>query len=196
MEKDLNIGSKIQNRIHQNQTTLFNDKVIPKQNDIFYTSDELAIQLIEFTKKSLRELGRRPENLTWLDSAKGDGSFYYNYFVPLKDYNEIAEKKDFFKRYEKVDIICTNPPYSILTDYLEHSFRISRLAVGYLVLAHHLTPSRLKLAEKYGFGLHKIYMTKVRNWFGQSLFLLFVKNQKSIIDYDSINHNQKPVILY
>ena len=52
----------------------------------------------------------------WYDPFKNNGSFYNNFPNEIKNkkWSEILENKDFFKFNEKVDIISSNPPYSML----------------------------------------------------------------------------------
>ena len=91
--------------------------------DVVYTSDEIACQIVEHFKPSGRIL----------EPAKGDGVFLK--YLPNAEYCEIAEGKDFFAWHEKVDWCFGNPPYSILTEWLEHSFEIANDIV-YLVPIH------------------------------------------------------------
>ena len=59
------------------------------------------------------------DKLTWYDHFKGTGN-YYNQFPNVKKYwSEIIDGRDFFKTKGKVNVLCSNPPYSILNKVLE-----------------------------------------------------------------------------
>ncbi|MGL5752184.1 MAG: hypothetical protein ACRCXT_16745 [Paraclostridium sp.] len=64
---------------------------------------------------------------------------------------DIAKGQDFFNYNEKVDYIISNPPFSILTEVLEHSFKISDNVI-YLIPLYKLFASnkRLDLVDKFG----------------------------------------------
>ena len=94
-----------------------------------------------------------------LDPFKGDGSFYNQFPINIeKDWCEIDEGRDFFNYTEKVDWIISNPPYSILEEVLEHSFKICDNIV-YLVPLSKVVSSmgRIRRIDKFG-GVPYIYI--------------------------------------
>lgn len=96
---------------------------VENSQDVVYTHAEVARQIVEHFKPSGRIL----------EPCKGDGAFLQ--WLPTAEYCEIVEGKDFFACNEKFDWIVGNPPYSILTEWIEHSFEISENIV-YLVPIH------------------------------------------------------------
>lgn len=155
-------------------------------NDIFYTSQKLARNLIEMVPLEKGD--------TVLDPALGTGSFYDNFpeYVE-KDYCEIEEGKDFFKYDKKADWIITNPPYSILDDWFRKSCKISHKGFGYLIGIKNLTAKRIEECNEHDFGLTKLHIFKIYEWFGMSCFILFEKGKENIITYDrTVWHAKKP----
>ena len=144
-------------------------------NDIFITPPSLskfAINMIDYTDKDI-----------WLDPFKNNGS-YYNQFPINKKWCEILDNKDFFEFNEPVDIICSNPPYSCIDKVLSKSIELQPRVIQYLLGINNLTTKRLEFMEKNNYGLTKIHMCKVFQWFGMSCIYQFEKDKPSIITYD------------
>jgi hypothetical protein len=147
-------------------------------NDVFITPVELArthISMIEC----------RPTDI-WLDPFKNSGNYYNNFPTENKEYTEILEGKDFFDYDKNVDIICSNPPYSMLDDVLAHSVKLKPRVISYLISVNALTCKRMEYMKNNGYGITKIQMTKVYKWFGMSYIVVFEKDKPSIITYDRI----------
>ena len=110
-----------------------------------------------------------------MDNAFGTGNFY---FGGLKS-------KDFLNDKRKVDWYITNPPFSFLDIWLKKSCEAKK-GFAYLLGLHNLTPKRIELCEKLGFGITQIHLCKVFKWFGISAFMVWEKNKKGIIKYNRI----------
>ena len=141
-------------------------------NDEFITPPELAKKLIKLIPLKKLDIV--------LDPAKGTGSFYNNF--PKDTINQAAD--DFFGFTKKQHWLITNPPYSKLDKWLEHSCKISIKGFAYLFGLHNLTPRRIEMCEKLGFGITKIHLCKVFKWFGISAFIIWEKDKKGIINYN------------
>ena len=79
--------------------------------DIVMTPEYLAKDIIQHYK---------PEGLI-LDPCRGTGAFYDNYdatYPHTKDWCELAEDRDFLQYHRKVDWIITNPPWSMMQQFL------------------------------------------------------------------------------
>jgi hypothetical protein len=149
-----------------------------KPNDIFITPIELAkvaINMIEYN-----------ENDIWLDPFKNSGNYYNNFPNENKKYTEILENKDFFDFNESINIICSNPPYSILDKVIEKSINLNPRVINYLIGVNNLTAKRIETFNNNNYGLTKLHMCKVYKWYGMSLIVQFEKNKKNIISYDRI----------
>jgi len=136
-------------------------------NNEFYTPRELADKLFVLVPIQKDDI--------IMDNAYGTGNFY---FGGLKS-------TDFLNDSRQVDWYITNPPYSFLDDWLLKSCEAKK-GFAYLLGIHNLTPRRIEMCEKMGFGITKIYLCKVFKWFGISAFIIWEKNKKGIIDYDRI----------
>ena len=164
----------IRKRLDDKQQALFCLEIPKhlKKNDEFYTPIPLAIECIRF-------VDLKPGDVV-LDSAYGTGNFYNNY--PTFTKNLYTE--DFLTFHEKIDWIITNPPYSKINEYLEHSCKICKKGFAYLLLAHHLTIERIMRLEKNGFYIEKILLSKVDKWYGYNFFIVFRKGlNKGLLSY-------------
>jgi hypothetical protein len=150
-----------------------------KANDKFYTPLELAIELIKLVPLKKGD--------TVLDSAKGDGAFYDHFpSYVTKDYCEIDLGKDFFEYKKKVDWIITNPPFSKIDNWLDHTFRIAKKGFAFVFGLHNLTPRRIEKCNKRNFYITKLHCFKVFEWFGITCFFVCEKDksEENIITYN------------
>lgn len=120
-----------------------------KPNDKVYTPEDIAKDIISRFNLSGKVL----------DPFYGKGVFYNNFPDNVeKDYCEIDLGKDFFDYNEHVDWIISNPPYSIYTDVMTHSYEIADNIV-YLIPLNKIVSSwgRVKELAAYG-GVPYIYI--------------------------------------
>ena len=152
------------------------DKVNP--NDDKKTPNILAKKLIDMTPLE--------EGDTVLDGFVGKGAFYDQYPPNVnKRWSEIKRNRDFFKRKNKVDWVGpTNPPYSKINDVFEHSIKLANKGIAFLIGIINITPKRIAMLEKGGFGITHMHIVQVTGWFGKSLFIVAQKGKPSIISYD------------
>ena len=95
-------------------------------NDVVNTPVNIAKQMID-----LYQLEG-----TVLDPCRGKGAFYNNFPKNVKkEWCEIKEGIDFFEYNKQVDWIISNPPFSILDDFFEHSFKLSKNVVFLIPLS-------------------------------------------------------------
>jgi hypothetical protein len=147
--------------------------------DVFITPIKLAKKLID--------LHGTVDNEIWLDPFKNNGSFYNNYPDNIeKDWCEILDNKDFFKYDKLVDVISSNPPYSMLNRVLEQTLKICSREFGYLIGWNNLTARRIEMCNKAGFYIKSIEMFKVYKWYGMSCYVIFSKQ----IDNNIISFNR------
>lgn len=145
-------------------------------NDIFITPLQLAKNHIDMIPHN--------KNNIWYDPFKNNGSYYNQFPNKNKLWSEILDGKDFFEFNEKVDIICSNPPYSLINKVLEKSIELNPHTISYLIGINNLTTKRIEYMENAGYYITKIHFTKVYKWFGMSVIVIWEKNKNSIIDYD------------
>jgi hypothetical protein len=148
-------------------------------NDVFITPIEVAKQQINLHNINEGEL--------WLDPCRNneEGSYYKNFPNGVsKDWCEIIENKDFFEYNYKPDVICANPPYSIIDKWIQKTLELCPREFSLLIGIGNLTTKRIELIENCGYGISKIKMLKINKLYGLSSIILFEKNKKSIIEYD------------
>jgi len=147
-----------------------------KANDVFITPLELA-------KKHIDMIEYKDDDI-WLDSCKNDGAYYNQFPNDIKDYCEILEGKDFFDYDSYVDIIIQNPPYSLMDKWIKKNIELNPRVISFLIGIGNLTTRRIEFLENAGYGLTKMKMLKVYDWYGMSCIVVFEKGKESIIEYD------------
>lgn len=155
-----------------------------KPNDIFYTPIELVKIHLNYIKEYV------DENDIILDGFFGTEN-YYNTFAEMFDknntfdYTEIELGLDFFNYDKKVNIIISNPPYSIIDKILQYSVKLQPHTISYLIGQHNLTNKRIEYMNNNGYYLSKLYFTKIYEWYGMSIIVVFTKKaQHNCIDFD------------
>ena len=92
------------------------------------------------------------EGSTILDPCRGEGAFYDNYPENcIKDWCEIEEGRDFYAYEGNVDWIITNPPYSILDDFMNKAFEVADNIV-FLVPLSKMVSSLGRIRRVLGYG--------------------------------------------
>lgn len=116
-------------------------------SDKHYTPDDVARQIVDYYKPTGRTL----------EPCKGDGAFL-KYLSSTAEWCEIDEDKDFFLEHKAFDWIVTNPPYSNLTEWMQHSFKLAENVVFFIPLSKLFSSvPRLNLVKDYG-GIKDIFV--------------------------------------
>ena len=144
-------------------------------NDTFETPLVLAKLHIDMIESKDGEL--------WYDPFRYTGSYYNQFPTEKKDWAEIKDGRDFFEYHVKPAIIISNPPYSIINKVLEHSCDLQPRIISYLIGFMNFTRKRVEYMNSRGYGLTKIMMTNVHNWFGQSYIVVFEKDKPNMKNY-------------
>tara|TARA_Y100000034_G_C6702185_1_gene309756 strand:+ start:129 stop:620 length:492 start_codon:yes stop_codon:yes gene_type:complete len=135
------------NHLKCNNTTTANSK------DVVYTPSFVAEEIVQRYKPTGKVL----------DPCAGDGVF--RSLIPNCLWCEVKEGKDFFDWNEHVDWIIGNPPYSILNQWLQHSFSIADNIVYLLPIAKVFgSRKRLQMISDYG-GMVEVYAP----WTGRAI---------------------------
>ena len=117
-----------------------------RADDIILTPDDVARDVVNY----FRPTGRV------LDPCKGDGAFLKH--MPGAEWCEIREGADFYNWRERVDWIVSNPPYSIFSDFLRHSFTVADNIV-YLIPVNKVFNSDRMMREVWAWGgIPKVYV--------------------------------------
>ena len=145
--------------------------------DIVMTPDYLAKDIIQHFQ---------PTGLI-LDPCRGEGAFYDNYdatYPHTKDWCELAEDRDFLKYHRKVDWIVTNPPWSMMQQFLWHGMEISDNIVYLTTINHYTTKRRIREMREHKFGIKEIYCvtTPKKPWPQLGFQLAAVHTQRGYTD--------------
>jgi hypothetical protein len=143
--------------------------------DKFYTPKTVV-------EAHLKLIPHKPNDI-WLDPFYGAGIYYNNFPTNNKDYTEIKLNKDFFDYNNKVDIICSNPPYSILDNVFKKCIELKPRVISLLLLHGAFTPKRMELLKDNNYGLISIFTCKVFAWYGFAEIYTFEYNKK----WDNVN---------
>lgn len=116
-------------------------------NDIVYTPDDVARDIVEHFKPSG----------VCLDPCAGDGVFL-RYLPANSEWCEIRKGRDFFQYNKRVDWIVSNPPFSDFFNFLSHSFEVADNVV-YIFPFHKIFQAyrTVELVFSYG-GVPEIYI--------------------------------------
>jgi len=133
-----------------------------KSNDVVMTPYSLAKDIIDWI---------RPRGKV-LEPCCGDGAFLK--YLPNADWCEITKGKDFFDYNKKVQWIITNPPWSQIRPFIQHSMKIAERVVFLVTVNHLWTKARLRDIKEAGFGIRRIILVDTPKSFPQSGFQLGV----------------------
>jgi hypothetical protein len=128
------------------------------RNDVVMTPEPLAKRLIEH----FQPFGKI------LEPCIGEGAFYNN--LVNAEWCEITKGKDFMEYHDKVDWIITNPPWSKIRPFLQHSMELSEDIVFLTALAHLWFKARLRDINNAGFGIREIVLFDTPKNFPQGGF--------------------------
>jgi hypothetical protein len=113
-------------------------------SDVHYTHPAFAKLIVDYFKPQGRVL----------EPFRGGGSFY-QHLPDGTDWAEIEEGRDFFDCAGGYDWIVTNPPFSNLTDIMEHAFSIAQRTVLLVPLSKiYSSAPRMKLCLQVA-GIHR-----------------------------------------
>ena len=166
-------------------TAVINSKIKKRKtaNDVFYT----PIPLVKIHLELLRQYVG--DNELIYDPFFGTGNYYNTYkeYFPSNrfEFSEIELGKDFFNYNTNVDVIVSNPPYSIIDKVFEKSVSLNPHTISYLIGQNNFTCKRVAFMNQHGYFLDKVYFTKVFKWFGMSVICVFTKKSvRNCIEYD------------
>jgi len=143
-----------------------------KREDCVQTPIQLAVDIMNHFRPSGKVL----------EPCKGDGNFLeayntYNLIAQMTGgegiqwtWCEILDGKDFFEFNEKVDWIITNPPYSKMRKFLQHSMDIADNVVFLTTINHLWLKARLRDIQEKSFGIKEIIVFPTPKTFPQAGF--------------------------
>lgn len=105
-----------------------------------------------------------------LEPCRGGGRFLR--FMPGAAWCEIKDGRNFFEWRQKVDWIVTNPPWSQIRAFLQHSMKVADHIVFLMTVNHVWTKARIRDVYGHGFGIKEICLVEMPPEFPQSGFQL------------------------
>jgi len=76
---------------------------------------------------------------------------------------------------QSFDIICSNPPYSVVDKWLAQTVKHNPIIISYVLAVHALTPRRLEQMNIAGYFLEDMTICKVFKWYGMTALCTWVK---------------------
>lgn len=156
-------------------------------NDRIYTPDELALAIVNHYNPD-----------TAYEPCKGGGAFCraFDKLQIKYDYAEIDEGLDFFDVNEiKNNWIITNPPFSLISKFLEKSYQLDVENIVFLCTVNAFWMNgKLDTMKKYGYSIKEIqivespYFRRLNNWpqsgFSLGATLISKGDNKGVIKID------------
>ena len=134
-----------------------------------YTSDDVVMTPIELAEKLVKHFNPQGKGL---EPCCGTGNILK--FLDNADWCEISKGKDFFEYNSKVDYIFTNPPFSQIRKFLQHSMELADNIYFICTINHLWTKARLRDMESAGFGVKEICIFDTPKNFPQTGFQLVI----------------------
>ena len=150
-------------------------------NDTFITPRALGRMHIDAVASYVSD------GLVWYDPFRhsSEGTYYSQFPSKSREWAEIEEGRDFFSFSPgAVDVICSNPPYSVLDRVFDRSCDLQPDVISYIIGVNNLTTRRLERMNKRGYGLVYVKMIKVYKWFGMSFICVWQRGGRDVIEYD------------
>jgi hypothetical protein len=129
-------------------------------NDVVMTPLHLAKRIVDHFQPKGRIL----------EPCRGAGHFHR--FMPGADWCEITEGRNFFDWKNRVDWIVTNPPWSQIRPFLQHSMSLADDIVFLMTVNHVWTKARIRDIYSSGFAIKEICLVEMPPEFPQSGFQL------------------------
>lgn len=139
-------------------------KMQPNRN---YKSDDVVMTPVELAEKLVKHFNPQGKGL---EPCCGTGNILK--FLDNADWCEISKGKDFFEYNSKVDYIFTNPPFSQIRKFLQHSMELADNVYFLCTINHLWTKARLRDIESAGFGVKEICIFDTPKNFPQTGFQL------------------------
>jgi hypothetical protein len=137
-------------------------KYQPNRN---YKSDDAVMTPIDLAERLVKHFNPKGKGL---EPCKGTGNIYM--FLDNADWCEISDGKNFFEYNKKVDYIFTNPPWSKIRPFLQHSMELANDIYFLFTINHLWTKARLRDIQETGFGIVEICIFDTPKEFPQSGF--------------------------
>lgn len=147
-----------------------------------YKSDDIVMTPIKLAEKLVKHFNPQGKGL---EPCCGTGNILR--FLNDADWCEVTKGKDFFDYTGKVDYIFTNPPWSKIRPFLQHSMKIADDIYFLFTINHLWTKARLRDIKNAGFGVVEICCFETPKEFPQSGFQVGMVHIKKGYSQNVIN---------
>lgn len=130
-----------------------------------YKSDDVVMTPIPLAKALIEHFNPQGKGL---EPCCGTGNILQ--FLNKADWCEVSKGKDFFDYNKKVDYIFTNPPWSMIRKFLQHSMELADNIYFLFTINHLWTKARLRDIRENNFGVKEICIFDTPKEFPQSGF--------------------------
>lgn len=137
-------------------------KYQPNRN---YKSDDVVMTPPNLAKRLIKHFNPTGYGL---EPCRGTGNIWSQ--LENADWCEIAEGRDFYEYNNRVDYVFTNPPWSHIRKFLQHSYTITDNVYILCTVNHLWTKSRLRDMTNAGFGIKEVCIFETPKNFPQSGF--------------------------
>ena len=158
------------------------------KNTIYYTPSSLAEALVRRIDFDTAKVA--------LDPCSGTGAFYRAFpkWIAKEECEISQDKGNFFDWNVPVCWIISNPPFSDLTKWIEHTCKYATIGFAYLIPTYALSFQRLKLIESWGFYCKEMtIIDNPKEWGGIGFpmaFYIFEKNGERNV---RLNQEKEPI---
>ena len=137
-------------------------KYQPNRN---YKSDDVVMTPMGLAKKLIEHFNPTGRGL---EPCRGTGNIWSQ--LKNADWCEITDGRDFYEYNKFVDYIFTNPPWSQIRNFLQHSYTITNNIYALFTINHLWTKSRLRDMKDARFGIKEICIFNTPKEFPQTGF--------------------------
>jgi hypothetical protein len=143
-----------------------------RKNDIFLTPKEVAQHHINSVASW------KLSDDKWVDPFKNTGVYYDNFPEGCdKDWCEILRGRDALTYDYKDCIVCSNPPYSLITPLLERMVETDAKVISLLIGCLNVGTPRLNKMKEAGYVIANIQLYNVNGYMGTSFAITWVREK-------------------
>lgn len=132
-----------------------------------YKSDDVVMTPVCLAERLVKHFNPTGKGL---EPCCGSGNIFK--FLNDADWCEISKGRDFFEYNNRVDYVFTNPPWSQIRGFLQHSMKIANDIYFLFTINHLWTKARLRDIKNNEFGIVEICAVETPKEFPQSGFQL------------------------
>jgi len=153
-------------------------------HDVWLTPEEVAKDHIGCCYEIADECSENDKNLKWVDPFRNTGIYFNNFYKGYeKDWCEILEGRDALEYDYKDAVICSNPPYSLITKLLKKMTKDKARVISILGMTNHITTPRLKMMEDAGYKLVGLQFYNVKGYMMTATAMTWVRDYNEDTNY-------------